>query len=65
MPQGTYWQHFIFFITRRWAQEATVLRYIRLEQLAKDKHSSLLYLFVIYDENEVLGIPPPLVAIGS
>jgi hypothetical protein len=51
-------QHFIFFATYKWAQQARVLDYTRLEILAMDKHYSLLGSFSIYKENEVLWIGP-------
>jgi hypothetical protein len=44
--QGPYSQHFFFFATYKWAPQASVLHYIRLSRLARDKHSSLLGLFV-------------------
>jgi len=40
--------------TYKWAQQAIVIHYNRLERLATDKHSSLLDPFVIWEENEVL-----------
>ncbi len=51
---GSYSQHFIFFVTCEWVQQARVLQYTRLERLARDKHSSLLGPFVSYEENGVL-----------
>ncbi len=39
-------QYFVFFLTYKWAQNATVLHYTRLKRLARGKHSSLLNLFV-------------------
>ncbi len=39
-PQGLYSQHFIFFVTYEFAQEARALHYTRLERIARDKHSS-------------------------
>ncbi len=54
--QGPYSQHFIFFLTDKWAYEARVLYYTMVEKLANDKHSSLLVQFVGYEENEVLWI---------
>ncbi len=53
-PQGPYSQHFIFFVTYELAIITTVLHYTKLERLAMDKHSSLLGIFVSYEENEVL-----------
>jgi hypothetical protein len=55
-PLVPYSQHFIFFVTYEWAQQARVFHYIKLERLAKDEHSSLLCPFVSYKENKVLGI---------
>jgi hypothetical protein len=37
-----------------WFQKARVSHNIRLEKLAMDKHSSLLGLFVSYEENRML-----------
>ncbi len=53
-PQGLCSQHFIFFTTYEWAQQAKVLYYNRLERLARDKHFNLLGLFLSCEENEVL-----------
>jgi hypothetical protein len=44
-------QHFIFFVTYKWAQKARMLRYPLLERLAWDKHFSLLYPILSYEEN--------------
>jgi hypothetical protein len=49
-----YSQHFIFFVTYEWAQNARVLHLTRLETLIRDKHSSLLGSFLNILENEVL-----------
>ncbi len=49
--QVQYSQQFIFFNTYDFAQQAKVLHTVRLEMLAKDKHSSL---FISYKENKVL-----------
>jgi hypothetical protein len=57
-PQGTYSQHFIFFIAYKWVQQATVLLYSRLESLARDKRASLLDPFISYEGNKVLWIQP-------
>jgi hypothetical protein len=38
--QGSYLQHFIFFVTYEWAQSATALHYARLERLARDRFVS-------------------------
>ncbi len=46
--QGSYSQHFIFFIAYKWTQ------YTRPERLASEKPSSLLDPFDSYEENEVL-----------
>jgi hypothetical protein len=53
---GPYSQHFIFFLTYKWAQYAKLLNYTRLDGLGGDKHSSLLDSFLSYEENQVLGI---------
>ncbi len=52
--QGTYSQHFIFFVTYKWVQFDKVLDYNRMKRLARDKHSSLLGPFVSYKEVKVL-----------
>jgi hypothetical protein len=57
-PQSPYSQHFIFSISYKLAQLAIVLHYIRLEQLARDKHTGLLGPLVTYKENKVLQIRP-------
>jgi hypothetical protein len=57
-PLWPYTQHFISFVTYQWAQKATVVHYIRLENLYCDKNSSLLEEFVSYKENEVMWIRP-------
>jgi hypothetical protein len=54
--QGLYSQHFIFYVSHSWAQEARVLRYTGLKRYARDKHSSLLGPIVFYVENEVFWI---------
>ncbi len=56
MEQGPYSQHFFFFVTYELGQWARVFHYIRLEMLARNKHSSLLGQFVSYEENKVLWI---------
>jgi hypothetical protein len=49
------WMHnFIFFVTYNLTQYARVLDYTKLEVLARDKYSSLLVMFIGYNENEVL-----------
>jgi hypothetical protein len=48
--QEPYSQHFIFFLTYEWAQEAGVLRNFRLERLAGDKPSSLLGHFKVMNK---------------
>jgi hypothetical protein len=50
----SYSQHFIFFITYKWAKKARVLHSVRLERITSDKRSSLLGPFVSYEENNVL-----------
>jgi hypothetical protein len=42
------------FVTYAWAEKARVLHNIRLERLARDKHSDLLGPFVDYAESEKL-----------
>jgi hypothetical protein len=51
---GLYSQHFIFFVTYKWAQLASVLNNFRMEWLATDKRPNLLNPFVSYEENEEL-----------
>jgi hypothetical protein len=53
---GPYSQHFIFFITYEWAQQARMLDYTWLEKLARDKHYSFLGLFISCNENGILCI---------
>jgi hypothetical protein len=48
MPLGPYSQHFIFFVTYEWAEQARVLYCAKLEGLARDKHSCKLGPFVGY-----------------
>jgi len=55
---GAYSQHIIFFINNHCTQKARVLHNTRLERLARDKHFSLFYPFVSYEENEALWIRP-------
>ncbi len=43
-------QHFIFFVSYKWAQEESVLYYTKLERVARDKHSSWLGQFVCCEE---------------
>jgi hypothetical protein len=52
-PQGLYLQFFIFFVTFKWARQASVVHNTRLERLSVDKHSSLLGPFVSYKEKGV------------
>jgi hypothetical protein len=47
----TYSQHFIFFVAYKWAQQARVYNYTRLERLSSDKNSSLLGQFMSYEQN--------------
>jgi hypothetical protein len=49
-----YLQHLIFFITYKAAQKDKVLPNTQLEKFAREKRFSLLGLFLIYEENEVL-----------
>jgi hypothetical protein len=49
-----YSQHFIFFTTLEWVQQARALHNIRAERLSMDKYSKLLYPFVSYEENYAL-----------
>jgi hypothetical protein len=49
MLLGPYSQHFIFFVTYEWAEQARVLYCTKLEGLARDKHSSKLGPFVGYE----------------
>ncbi len=49
-------QHFIFFITYKWAQQARELHYNRVKDLPVDKHSCLFRAFISYEQNEVLWI---------
>jgi hypothetical protein len=57
-PLGPYSQHFIFIVTYEQTLKARVLYTTKLERLGGYKHSSLLDLFVSYEENEVLWIQP-------
>ncbi len=52
--QGSYSQHFIFFVTYEWDQYSRLFQYTNLERLANDKSTSLLGPLVNYEENEVL-----------
>jgi hypothetical protein len=54
--QGPYSQHFIFFVTYKWAQQSRVLHYTVLEGVNSDKHSGLLGPFETDKENKVLRI---------
>jgi len=47
-------QQFIVFINYKWAQKACELYNIRVDKLTRDKHSSLLCPFIIYEEKVVL-----------
>jgi hypothetical protein len=47
-------QHIIFFVTYSWAQWFRVLHQPSMESLYRHKHSSLLDLFIGFEENEVL-----------
>jgi hypothetical protein len=54
-----YLQHFILFVTYEWALQARVfspgkLDNVRVKRLAREKHSSLVSPFLIYEANEVL-----------
>jgi len=57
--EGQYSEHFIFFQTYQWAQQAGSLHYTRLARLARSKHSNLLGPFVSYNVNEVLQKKTP------
>jgi hypothetical protein len=46
---GQYSQHFVFFVTYEWAQYERLLK-VRLERLARYKHSILFGTFVSYKE---------------
>jgi hypothetical protein len=46
-----YSQHFIFFLTYEYFQQARVLDYTRPEKLTSDKHSNLLRPFVSNKES--------------
>ncbi len=48
--QGPYLQHIIFFVTYKWV--LSVLDYTRLERIDRDRHSSLLDLFVNYERKK-------------
>ncbi len=50
---GPYSQHFIFFLTYEFFQQAIVLEYTRSEKLTSDKHSNLWNLFVTHEEDKV------------
>ncbi len=54
LSQGPYSQNLPFFLTYKWALYSGVSHYTRLEKLARDEHTSLVYPFVSYVENEVL-----------
>ncbi len=54
--QGPYSQNLIFFVTYEWAQYVSVLHHTKLEKIVRDKLSSLLGLFVSYEENEMFWI---------
>jgi len=45
-----------FLAPYKWAQQARVLKWTRVEWFARDKHSSLLSLFASYEEKEELWI---------
>jgi len=49
-----YTQRVTFFVTYEWAQYARVLHYTRLEELVRNKHSSLWVPFISYEENSVM-----------
>ncbi len=53
MLQGTYFQHFLFFSSYEYFQQARVLYYTRPKKLASDKQSNLLDPFVSYEQNNV------------
>ncbi len=44
-------QHFIFFVTYKWAKQVRVLHYPKQEMLARAIHSSLLGPFTSYNYN--------------
>jgi hypothetical protein len=52
--QGPYPQHLIFSLVMKGSNKLVVLYYTKQENHSRDKHSSLLGLFVSYEENEVL-----------
>ncbi len=52
--QGPYSQHFSFFVTNIWAQQAEANITQGWERLTTDKHSSLLCPLIRFKENEVL-----------
>jgi hypothetical protein len=54
--QGPYSQHYIFFATYKWTQEAGALHHARLERLGSEEQSSLLCPFTGNKEIEVLLI---------
>ncbi len=51
-----YSQHYIFFVTNKWVQYASLLHGIRLQRLTNVKRSNLLVQLVSYKEKEVLWI---------
>jgi hypothetical protein len=51
-----YSQHYIFFITNKWVQYASLLHGIMLQRLTNVKNSNLLVQLVSYKEKEVLWI---------
>jgi hypothetical protein len=54
MVARPYSQHYIFFVTYKWTQEARALHLARLEKLGCEEQSSLLGPFTGYKEIEVL-----------
>ncbi len=56
--KGLYSQHFILFFAYESVQKVRVLRNTLLKRLGSYKHSSLLDLYISYEETEVLWIRP-------
>ncbi len=49
---GQYSQHFIFFVTYEWARYVRLLK-VRLERLARYKHSCVFCSMVSYEEKNM------------
>ncbi len=56
MILGPYAQPFIFYVTYEWGQQARMFDPGKPFQPSVIRHSSILYQFVSWKENEVLGI---------